>query len=680
MRVKCADFFVRYLIVALTVLPCVLPAATNDRWMSFDDLGRGISIGDIQMSPDGLQVAATISRPDYVDNRYASSLVLIDVKTGLYRELAPSRLDVSTPRWSPTGDRLAWLDSSQGGATQIYVITMARGEFSRPLAVTQVSTGIRSYEWSPDGRSFAFTSGDPPAASLTNKSDVNSFEVLDNDYLATAPMPSSYIGVVSLDDGVVRRLTSAPETVRRMAWLPGGQTIAFLSKPRPGSTALADLSLRTVDASGAQPRTLLQGPVEKTPLQLLFPASPDGRWIAYSRARGPEPEYRSEEIVLISASGGESRQITASVDRNFVGMTWLPDGKSIIAAADDETRVGLWVHPLNGSSRRIDLGNIIPQAFGSLSASRTGAFAFIGSQPHQPSEIYIMNSVDAKPRRLTHFNSHFETLKLGRVEKISWQLDGFDQSGVLMYPPDYQSGQRRPLVLVLHGGPMDSSKEAFNEFSQLLAAQGWLVFEPNYRGSTSNGDAFQRAVINDGGDGPGRDVMAGIAVLKKRGIVDETRMAVSGWSYGGYMTVWLTAHYPVWRAAVAGAAVTDLIDNYSLSDLNVWTAYGLGGSPWVNGNAEHYRKQSPITYAHQIRTPTLILHNTGDSRVPITDAYKLYYALRDNSVPVRFIAFPAAGHGKDAGGPAHKKELYRHWIDWFASRFGSALNQNGAAR
>jgi len=127
---------------------------------------------------------------------------------------------------------------------------------------------------------------------------------------------------------------------------------------------------------------------------------------------------------------------------------------------------------------------------------------------------------------------------------VTWDgPDGFKQNGVLVYPPDYEEGHRYPLVLNIHGGPMGTSNEAFNTFNQIMAAQGWLVFSPNYRGSASQGKAFQSAVINDAGDGPGRDVMSGVEVLKERGIVDEARVAVSGWSYGGYMTAWLTAHF-----------------------------------------------------------------------------------------------------------------------------------------
>jgi dipeptidyl aminopeptidase/acylaminoacyl peptidase len=217
---------------------------------------------------------------------------------------------------------------------------------------------------------------------------------------------------------------------------------------------------------------------------------------------------------------------------------------------------------------------------------------------------------------------------------------------------------------------MGASIEAFSTFNQIMAARGWLVFSPNYRGSSTQGKTFQSAVINDAGEGPGRDVMSGVDLLKARGIVDETRVAVSGWSYGGYMTAWLTAHYDGWTVAMAGAPVTDWFDWYNMADMNTWAGYGLGGSPWLNDNAMNYWKQSPMAYAHRIRTPTLILSNTGDERVTISQSYKLYHALKDNRVEVMFIAYPIPGHFP--ADPVHRRDIRRRWVEWIADHFETA--------
>ena len=158
-------------------------------------------------------------------------------------------------------------------------------------------------------------------------------------------------------------------------------------------------------------------------------------------------------------------------------------------------------------------------------------------------------------------------MALGKVEPIEWQgPDGWHEDGVLIYPPDFAPDKKYPLVLFIHGGPEWASTEAFNEWGQLIAAHGYVVFRPNYRGSDNLGNAYQMAIVNDTGDGPGRDIMAGLEAVERRGFVNTNRIAVSGWSYGGYMTVWLIGHYQVWKTAIAGAAVTDWLADYSLSD------------------------------------------------------------------------------------------------------------------
>jgi len=193
------------------------------------------------------------------------------------------------------------------------------------------------------------------------------------------------------------------------------------------------------------------------------------------------------------------------------------------------------------------------------------------------------------------------------------------------------------------------------------------VFQPNYRGSDQWGSAYQRAIRNDAGDGPGRDVMAGVAEVKKRGFVDESRVAVSGWSYGGYMTTWLLGHYPGWRVAVSGAPVTDWVDQYNLSDGNVGMASSFGGSPWTDTFMEAYRAQSPITYAGKIRTPTLVMQNTGDYRVTVTQGFKLFHALKDNGVETKFIGYPIPGH--NAQDPVRQRDVQRRWIEWIEQHF-----------
>jgi dipeptidyl aminopeptidase/acylaminoacyl peptidase len=306
-----------------------------------------------------------------------------------------------------------------------------------------------------------------------------------------------------------------------------------------------------------------------------------------------------------------------------------------------------------------------------VNVGRDGAVAFVGSTTTRPAELYYLPSATAAPKRLTDLNAATASLSLGRTEVLEWQSDGFRHNGLVTYPPDYQVGRKYPLVLIIHGGPRAASLENFGAQAQLFAARGWVIFQPNYRGSDQLGEAYQRAIINDAGAGPGRDVMAGLAAVKAKGFVDESRIAVTGWSYGGYMTSWLIGNYPAgWRVAMAGAPVTDNLDQYNLGDANVRRAYAFGGSPWTSPERmKAFVDQSPITYAPKIRTPTLIMQNMGDYRVTPTQAFKLYHALKDNGVETQFIGYPLPGH--NAADPVHQRDVQRRWMEWIAQHFGA---------
>jgi dipeptidyl aminopeptidase/acylaminoacyl peptidase len=231
-----------------------------------------------------------------------------------------------------------------------------------------------------------------------------------------------------------------------------------------------------------------------------------------------------------------------------------------------------------------------------------------------------------------------------------------------VYPPGFSRDKKYPLVVQIHGGPTYSSTTDFDFFTQLVASQGYVVFMPNYRGSDSFGNKFMRAVGSDTADGPGRDIMAGLAALEKQGFIDGSRIAVTGWSYGGLMTSWLIGHYHIWKTAISGAAVNSRANQYNLSDYNIEERFSFGGSPWKKEYAKAYEEQSPITYAGAITTPTLIIHDTGDVRVPITNSYAMYHALKDNGVTVKFIAIPTAGH--EPSDPVRNSDLDRVWLEW----------------
>jgi dipeptidyl aminopeptidase/acylaminoacyl peptidase len=628
------------------------------RSLKVDDLRLEVGLQGPALSPDGRQAIVTSSTPNYENNRYDQTLVLIDLISGEERDLTPHRPGVSQPRWSPSGDRLAFVDSGEdGNKRQVFVLPMGGGEARQ---VTKAEEGVGVFEWTADGSSFLYTTRDGVQEIEGEERHNKSFEVGNNSFLTLEAPRSAHLWQVPTEGGEAEQLTEGAESIVGIVVSPDRITVALEVLPFPHSGEGIRTTITLLDLASGNTRGLGENPP-------VYPVrfSPDGRYLAFSRSRGPEPGFHPSGLFIKPVDGGLTVDPTAQIDRDLGGLAWLPDGQSLLVSGTDLTERALWHQPLDGPPLRLDLGDIHP---GSPVVSPNGTVVFVGREDLRASELYVMKVGEWEPRRVTEFNDALAEMSLGRVETVTWSgPDGFEQNGVLLYPPDYEEGHRYPLVLNIHGGPMGASGEAFNTFNHILAAQGWLVFSPNYRGSSTQGKAFQSAVVNDAGEGPGRDVMSGIEVLKDRGIVDEARVAVSGWSYGGYMTAWLTAHYDGWAVAMAGAAVTDWFDWYSMADMNTWAGFGLDGSPWLNDNAMNYWRQSPMAYAHQIRTPTLILSATGDERVTVSQSYKLYHALKDNGVEVSFVVYPVSGHFPPD--PVHQRDVRRRWVEWIARHF-----------
>jgi dipeptidyl aminopeptidase/acylaminoacyl peptidase len=341
----------------------------------------------------------------------------------------------------------------------------------------------------------------------------------------------------------------------------------------------------------------------------------------------------------------------------------MPDGRSLLVGANDGTRVSLWEQPLGGVAHPVDLGPIAETT--GIAVGPGGALAIVGSEALRPPELYYLESLDSEPRRLTDLNLEVASRTLGRTESLTWKSEGgLRPDGVVTYPPDFAAGRSYPLVLVVHGGPEAASNEAFDPLAQLLAARGFVVLQPNYRGSDNLGNAFQRAIAQSPGEGIGKDVMAGIEALKKRGGIDPARIGVSGWSFGGFVTAWLVARHPEIKAAVVGAAALDFFDMWSLSDLGPRKRHALTMAPW--SRESFFRDHSPLTHAGRIRTPTLILSNAADARVPVSQSFKLFRALRANGVETSLVLYPTGGHVPR--GPVRERDVYRRWLEWLEAR------------
>lgn len=663
--------------LVLTTVLAVTGQAQQPRRMQLDDLGRLVRVSDPQIAPDGKSIVIVVARANYDENRYDADLVLVDIATGSQRSLTRERRSTSHPRFSPNGDRLGFLSNvaaaaGQPARPQILVMPMGGGDASR---VTNAPKGVQQFAWSPDGRTIAYATEDEAEKKTGPERFNDSFEVGNDDFLIQSQALPTHAWLVPAEGGEARRLTSGSWSLpinhppgapaSPLSWSPDGKSILVVRLATPHSGDARNATVQVIEVATGRMRAVTgRDHSEGQPIY-----SPDGSRIAYWQSREGD-SGNVNEIHVAPSAGGAGKSITRAIDRNMARSIWMPDGRSLLVGANDGTRVSLWMQPLDGPARKLDLGKISPSSsfWVDVAVGKDGAIAFTATDPSLPAELYYMTSATLSPKRLTNLNAEVASLALGRTEVVSWQSDGYTHNGIVTYPRDFSNNQKYPLVLVIHGGPTAASLETFASSAQLMAAKGWVVFQPNYRGSDQIGNVYQRAIVNDAGAGPGRDVMAGVEALKQRGFVDATRIAVSGWSYGGYMTSWLLGNYPGWRVAVAGAAVTDWLDQYNLGDANVRRGAAFGGSPWTDPKRmQSYIEQSPITYASKIRTPTLVMTNTQDFRVTPTQSFKLYHALRDNGVPTKFIAYPIYGH--NAGDPVRQRDVQRRWIEWIEQYF-----------
>jgi dipeptidyl aminopeptidase/acylaminoacyl peptidase len=642
-------------------------------------VGRIVRVSDPQFSPDGKSLVAVITRPDYEHDLNVAELALVNVAGGKVRYLTHDRKTVSFPRWSPAGDRLAFLAQDGEKHNQIYILDMAGGD---ALQVTHHPTAIQQFAWKPNGMALAYAAIDEAVKKTGADQFDDAFEVGDNDFLVKEKSLPTHLWTVSAVDGsdpknATTRLTSGSWSLpvafppgppaSPISFTPDGRRLIYVRLENTYSGDRNNSSLQVLDIATGK-----SAPITTHTRFDSFPVvSPDGKHLAYIYPRdGDNRNYT--DIYVTAGLSGNGDNLTRNLDRDVFRALWTPDGRAIVTGANDGATTALWMQTLDGTPQRLALGNLSLSGAYWLDASvgPQNQVAFVASAPHHPTEIYLTDAEARQPRQLTDFNAAFDdasALTLGTSQVIDWKSPdpspkNWRENGILTYPPHYQAGRKLPLVLYIHGGPRSSSKDAFNIFAQMIAAQGWLVFEPNYRGSDNEGNDFQHAITDDSGDGPGRDVLAGLDAIKKLGIVDESNIAVTGWSYGGYMTSWLIGHANFWKAAIAGAPVTNLIDQYNLSDANVARASAIGGSPYTGEWMKHWIEQSPITYYANMVTPTLVLQDTGDYRVTISQGYALYHALKDRGVRTEFYAYPIGGHSPSD--PVRIRDVYRRWIEW----------------
>ncbi|MBV9438832.1 MAG: S9 family peptidase [Candidatus Eremiobacteraeota bacterium] len=628
---------------------------------------RLVGVSAPQLSPDGTRVAAIVSRSDRAQDRTLRELDVVDVRTGavqvLLQEGAPSQ-----PRWSPDGTRIAVVARlAPGEKTGAQVMAVPVGD-GAPVAMTSAPGGVDTYSWRPDGAAIAYTATDAPPARTGDARFLDAYHPGNEGALARGPAGTARVWLQPLDGGGARALTrgagsvTSGEARSTLSFSPDGSRLAYLHAPTNVLNDADAATVRIIDVASGVERELnaSAAPVRDG----LF--SPDGARMAYVHSPG-DAQIAPTDAYVTSASGGTGHAVSRAIDRRVRDIAWQPRSATLFFTAVDGTRNVLYRWS-GGTPVRVDLGRVSIESGLDGAIGADGAIVFAGETAQRPGELYY-RSPSGTVRRLTELNAFVTSLALARSERVRFTTSlGIRGDAVLWLPPAVLRRRRAPLVLVLHGGPTSASSETFDTLAQLMAARGWLVLQPNYRGSDNLGARYQAAVRDDKMVGPSRDIRAALDAVRARGIVDEQRVAVSGWSYGGGLTCWLIGHYHDWRAAVAGASVTDIADDYATADDPNADRALIAGSPFDRRRRADAEAQSPLVAVGAVTTPVLLMTLRGDTRVSPVGTYEFARALRDLHKRFEFVAYPIDGHFP--GDPVRRVDVYRRWIAFIAARFG----------
>lgn len=647
---------------------------------------------DPQISPDGRYIAYVRRTNDIMSDRAVNSIWLIDTRSGRETPIAGRIGDAFSPRWSPSGDRLAY-GSTEGGASQLWVHWIDGGEAVR---LTGLPTSPSSIAWSPDGRSIAYAMmvkdegpklGSAPGNKPEGAKWAEPLEI--RDLLTYRADGQGYIEpgfekifVVPATGGAPRQLTFGRyHDGGPLSWSPDGTTIYFGANRRPDwedDPVEGEVYALDVATGGVSQLTDRDGP-DGNPV-----VSPDGRLIAYLGFDDALRAYEDSDLYVMNRDGSNVRNLTAGWNYSPAGIEWDADGRGIYAQYDisGETRVARIA--LDGSVRDVARGLgggglDRPYTGGSFSVSDDDAIAFTGGTATRPAEVQLKRGADA--RILTDLNRSLRAVKsFGQVRRIATPSshDGLEIEGWLTLPPGYVEGQRVPLILEIHGGPFAAYGPHFSTDNQLYAASGYAVLSANPRGSTSYGEDFANEIDKAY---PGNDYFDLMSIVDRAialGIADPDQLFVTGGSGGGVLTSWIVGKTNRFKAAATQKPVINWTTQALTADGPAFFGkYWIGAQPWED--PETYWRLSPLSLVGNVETPTLVVVGSEDYRTPVSESEQYYTALRLRGIPTALVKVPGASHGGFAARPSQSAAKASAILAWF-DRYRSGWNGSADLR
>jgi acylaminoacyl-peptidase len=631
-----------------------------------------------RISPDGRQIAYLRNRNDINTDRTVGSLWLIDADGSDHLPLVTGAMSVSSPRWSPSGDRIAYVSSRDGRS----VLRMIWMEDGRDAEIAVLPAGASGLRWSPQGDRLAFASfrpapgaaaaplpPAPPGSEWAAGARVEERLVYRIDGIGPVPNGNQQIFIVDAEGGAPVQVSQGPLTASGdFSWSPDGGALVFSADRRPDSdTAAPDSELHLLDLAGGQTVQLTDriGPDNSPRI------SPDGELIAYLGYDDRRMGYHNSELWVMPVDGGEPRSLTADLDRSVSNPQWSRDGRGVYVQYDDRGDRRIAYVTLDGEVRNRTTGTG-PAAFGrpytggGFTVSRDGRIATTVSTPARPAELAVSGRRGGL-NVIARLNEDLLARRtVGQVEEVIWESshDGREIQGWAMYPPDFDPEQDYPLILEIHGGPFSAYAPVFSMEFQLMAAQGYVVFYTNPRGSTSYGYEFANLIHHNYPGQDYDDLMSGVDAMIARGSIDEDRLFVTGGSGGGVLTAWIVGNTDRFAASVVAKPVINWASFVLYSDFPAFFyRYWFSAPPWED--PDQYWRRSPLSLVGEVDTPTMLMVGGSDVRTPVAETEQYYSALRLRGVPTRLVVIPDSFHGIANSRPSRLLTKVAEILRWF---------------
>jgi dipeptidyl aminopeptidase/acylaminoacyl peptidase len=658
------------LVLTLLALGWTVPAShAQNRRLRIDDLAAIKDVSDPQISPDGAWVAYVVRTTDVEADRGTADVWMVRWDGTERIQLTHTKESESRPRWSPDGRYLAFVSSRGGEArtSQVWLMARAGGE-ARQL--TKLPGGVSDYAWSPDAKRLVLVGPDPEPeqkgdAKKTPPIVIDRYQ-FKQDVEGYLSHRREHLYVFDLGTEQTAQVTSGDYDDSLPSWSPDGSTIAFSSKRDGDPDQNENWDIFLVDAkAGAAVRklTTFEGADNDPGQQTPAAWSPDGKSIAYLQGGPPKYYfYDAPKIAVIPVTGGPARLVTPALERAPRDLTWSADGRYLYFILEDDRNIPVVRVPAAGGA--IEPVSPATGVFRGLELGPQGRMVATVSRPNEPAEVVAIEGGASRPLT-SHNRDLLQPIALGAVEGVSFtSKDGTVVHGIVTKPPDYVAGRRYPTIVYIHGGaPVPFNQDAF-EFkflSHFLAANGYVVFAPNYRGSSGRNQAFTRAIFADWGHLEVQDVLAGVDYLVSTGLADPERMGIGGWSYGGMTTNYTIASDTRFKAAISGAGESNILATWGTDQYIRQYDVELG-VPWKN--LDTFMKISyPFFHADRIKTPTMFVCGEKDFNVPLLNSEQMYQALRELGVPTRLVIYPGQFHGLTK--PSYLRDRFERYLAWY---------------